>query len=224
MRVVATLGQYVASSDASGVQIHQYAPASVSANGVQLRMETDYPWDGRVTLTVKQTPGAAWQLRLRQPAWCTAPTVDGSPAHATDGYIVLDREWQVGERVELDLPMPPRLTRGHPRVESTIGAVAIERGPIVYCLEQVDHPDAEVLDATIDPAAPLQTQWQPDLLGGVTTVVAQGRVAEPPADLYSPFDAARPPTKPVSLTAVPYYAWANRAPGAMRVWIPEGAA
>jgi DUF1680 family protein len=102
--------------------------------------------------------------------------------------------------------------------------VAIERGPIVYCLEQVDHADAEVLDAALDPRAPLQTQWQPDLLGGITTITAQGRVAEPTAQLYAPFDAAEPPTKPVALTAVPYYSWANRAPGAMRVWIPTTAA
>jgi DUF1680 family protein len=224
MRVVATLGQYVASNDAGGIQIHQYAPATISTADVQLRLETDYPWAGRVTLTVEGTPDSAWQLRLRQPAWCTAPTIDGAPARASDGYLVLDRTWHAGDRVELDLPMPPRLTRGHPRVESTIGAVAIERGPIVYCLEQVDHPDAEVLDVTVDTAAPLQTTWQPDLLGGVTTITAHGRVAEPLADLYTPFGTAEPPARPVDLTGVPYFAWANREPGAMRVWIPVSAA
>jgi hypothetical protein len=138
----------------------------------------------------------------------------------TDGYAVLSRTWQPGDRIELDLPMPPRLTRAHPHMESTTGSVAIERGPIVYCLEQCDHT-ANIQAVTIDPRKPLQDMWRPDLLGGVVTVTAAGFAGDSPAGLYEPFDAPRAAPKAVELTAVPYYAWANRAPGAMRVWIPQ---
>lgn len=220
MRIIATLGQYLATRDERGVQIHQYAPASISTDDVSLRIETDYPWHGRVSVHVERTPSAPWQLRLRVPAWCTAPTVDGTPAQAVDGYVVL--EPRAGQRVQLELPMPPRLTRAHPRIEACIGSVAIERGPLVYCLEEVDN--ADVLDVGIDPQAELSATWQPDLLGGVTTIAARGTLGVPPASLYEPADVPRQAATPTELTAVPYYAWANRAPGAMRVWIPTSAA
>jgi uncharacterized protein len=221
MRLIATVGQYLASTDALGIQIHQYASAVLAANGVQLRLQTDYPWQGRVALHIEQTPDEPWQLRLRKPAWCTAPTLDGAAVDACDGYIVVDRTWRAADRLELDLPMPPRLTRAHPRIEACTGAVAIERGPLVYCLEQRDHPDANILDVSIDPRTPLDTTWQADLLGGVTTVTAHGAVHPSPVALYEPLGAPVRASRPVTLTAVPYFAWANREPGAMRVWIPH---
>jgi DUF1680 family protein len=221
MRTIATLGQYLATRDAEGgVQIHQYAPATITAGDATVRVETKYPWDGRVAIRVERSPSGPWQLRLRVPAWCTAPTVDGEPAEPRNGYLTVTP--RAGDRIVLDLPMLPRLTRAHPRVESCVGSVAIERGPIVYCLEEVDNPDVQ--DVTIDAAQPLEASWEADVLGGVTVVRARGETTPAPATLYERHDAPRGRAEPVQLTAVPYYAWANRAPGAMRVWIPTSAA
>jgi hypothetical protein len=122
--------------------------------------------------------------------------------------------------------MPARLTEAHPRSDSTRGCVAIERGPLVYCLEGCDQdPSANLMDVEIDQTAPLQTAWRGDLLGGVTVVEAAGHpvdVAPWQDRLYRPAGGQDDaPRRPVRLIAVPYCAWANRGPGAMRVWIPR---
>jgi DUF1680 family protein len=142
-----------------------------------------------------------------------------------DGYLRLERAWAAGDAVELDLPLAPRLVEAHPWIESTRGCVAIERGPLVYCVEQADHPDARVPDVALDPRAPLQAAWEPGLLEGVVAVRGAGVEVDSSGwrdRLYRPVGAAPPPARrPVRLTAVPYYAWANREPGPMRVWIPR---
>ena len=133
MRLIATLGQYLATTDESGVQIHQYAPATLSTTDAALRIETSYPWDGHVDIDVGRAPK---QLRLRVPGMVHGADDQRSGRERNrNGYIAMQPS--DGERIELSLPMPPRLTRAHPRVESCIGSVAIERGPLVYCLEQV---------------------------------------------------------------------------------------
>jgi DUF1680 family protein len=236
MRLLASLGHYFATVSPSGLQVHQYGPGSINAEfapgrTVGLNVETDYPWDGRVVFTVTQTDGQPWELRLRRPAWCSTPglTVAGQAvdaAGAGPGYVSIDRVWQAGERVELTLPMPPRLVEANPRLESARDSAAIVRGPLVYCLEQCDAPGASILGVEIDTSAPLEATWQPELLGGVSVVHASGvgtpSEAWPEGSLYRPFVATRTgPPQPITLTAVPYYAWANREPGAMRVWIPR---
>jgi len=235
MRLLASLGHYFATHDAAGLQIHQYGPATFRAEleagrSVALRMETDYPWQGQVVLTVEHTNGQPWWLDLRLPGWCEGPSVrvNGQPLEilAGAGYVTVERPWRQGDTVELDLPMPPRLVEAHPRSDTTRGSVAIERGPLVYCLEQCDQePSINVLDVQIDEAAPLQTAWRADLLGGVMVVEARGsmpdvdswhdRLYRPAADQDTSF------SQPVRLTAVPYHLWANREPGPMRVWIPR---
>jgi hypothetical protein len=192
-------------------------------------MESDYPWDGRVRLTIEAAPAAAWTLALRVPAWCETATVrvNDTPAggNTTAGYLRLTRPWQAGDVVELILAMMPRLVQAHPWIESTHGRVAIERGPLVYCVEHADQPHAAVADLEIDVASPLLDAWDPDRLDGVTVVRAAGREADRTAwddHLYRPLQSAGPAGgRPVMLTAIPYYAWANREPGAMRVWIPR---
>ena len=231
MRLLASLGHYAATGDASGLQIHQYAAAHVVAPSVALRMETAYPWDGQVRLTLEDTSAGPWALALRMPGWCTGMTVrvNGreTAGNATpSGYLRLERAWARGDVVELDLPMQAQCVVAHPRIESTRGCVAIERGPLVYCLEQADHPGTRIADLEIDAAAPLQSAWEPDALDGVTVIRARGWEVDTSAwrhRLYRPLGSAPlPPRRPVALNAIPYHAWANREPGAMRVWIPRG--
>lgn len=234
MRLFASLGHYVATRDADGLQVHLYGQARIatdleSGGAVALQMDTEYPWDGRILLTVEETPATAWTLSLRVPAWSAASrvTINGQPVAATpgpDAYLRIARTWAAGDRLELELSMAPQLVEAHPWVESTRGCVAIERGPLVYCLEQPEHTPA-VYDLELDTSAPLETAWQPDLLEGVCVVKAGGRTLDRAAwegRLYRPLQtAASPAGEPVTLTAIPYYAWANRGPSAMRVWVPR---
>ena len=234
MRLLATLGHYQASCDAGGVQIHQYAPATLKAElssgqTVGLELETDYPWDGAVSVRVVESGGTPWSLQVRVPAWCAAPEVHLNGARLdvaaeANGYLGVERAWSPGDRLQLRLPVAPRLTEPHPRIESTRGCVAIERGPLVYCLEQVDSASASVLDVRLDPGAPLGEAWRPDLLGGVMTVQASGEAAHVTkwaASTFRPLQTgAGVEPQGVQLTAIPYFAWANRQPGPMRVWIP----
>ena len=235
MRLIAMVGHYMATVDETGLQVHQYASARMEAElgtgqRVVLRTETEYPWDGRVKVTVEETDGATWQLALRVPGWCEGAglQVNGQaverPAHGGT-YTAVERDWQVGDVVELDLPMVPRLTAPNPRIDAIRGSLAIERGPLVYCFEQVDQePNLNLLDVRIAPEASLQATRREDLLGSVVAIEAPGAVVDIGAwqdELYRPAPTEDLPHREVTLTAVPYYAWANRGPGAMRVWIPQ---
>jgi uncharacterized protein len=236
MRQVATFGHYIATRDGAGLQIHQYASARITADlgtgpAMVVRMETAYPWEGRVRISVEQAPTTSRTLSFRVPAWCAAATarVNGKPASpGSNGYLRIDRAWQSGDVVELELPMEPRLIEAHPWIESTRGCVAIERGPLVYCLEQADHPDTKIPDLEIDTTAPLESAWVSGRLDGITVVRGSGwavDTAQWKDRLYRPIRrGSSTARRRTALTAIPYYAWANRGPGAMRVWIPRSAA
>jgi DUF1680 family protein len=235
MRQIAMVGHYAATSDETGVQIHQYLSAEIEAElgagrRVMLRTETDYPRDGQVKVTVEETDGKEWALALRVPGWCEGAVlqVNGQPVTVTSAagtYAVVERGWQPGDAVDLDMPVRPRLTEPNPRVDAIRGCLAIERGPLVYCLEGLDQePDIDLLDVRIAPQALMADVRRGDLLDGVVVVEVQGAVmdASPWQErLYRTAPAEAVPQREVTLTAVPYYAWANRGPGTMRVWIPR---
>ena len=235
MRLIASLAHYVATQDAGGLQVHQYASADIAfetggGGRALLRMETDYPWQGLVKVTVEETGGGAWKLSLRVPGWSEDASlrVNGRPwgAEVSPGsYVTVERTWREGDTVELELPMSPVLLRGHPRIESVRGCAAIRRGPLVYCVEQADQPaEVDLFDVEVEPSAPLRSSWRPDLLDGVMAVHASGVVADSgpwEGRLYRAVEGAGGgPRRSVDVTAVPYYAWANRGPNAMRVWLP----
>ncbi|TWD75160.1 hypothetical protein FB561_6598 [Kribbella amoyensis] len=212
MRTLASLDQLVATSNDDGVQLHLYAPAKVVAEvngaGVGLDVGTRYPWKGTVTITVSETPDQPWKLDLRIPAWAEGYTLtvngDAEPVGEVGRTQSLERTWQRGDVVVLELPVRARRTVPDDRIDSVRGCVAIERGPLVYCFEHVDQPEGVVLDqAALLPGDLVETE-QADLLGGITTLAVPAR---------------RRDGTEVSLTAIPYYAWANRAVGPMTVWI-----
>ncbi|MBR7835718.1 glycoside hydrolase family 127 protein [Actinospica durhamensis] len=242
MRLLAALPHYLASTDGAGLQLHQYAtglfagecsrgPLVVSAN-------TDFPWQGHVRIVVQEAPSRAeWTLSLRIPHWCARYVVrvgrEVVPATARAGWLRLRRAWQVGDQVDLELDLTPRLTCADPRVDAVRGCVAIERGPLVYCLEEADHPGGGLDRLVLNTEADLVDRYRPDLLGGVTVITASGwRRPRAGAKNWWPYRTAQgasrgarrtpagAPGEPVTLTAVPYYAWANRTDGAMRVWLP----
>ncbi len=278
MRLLASLPHYAASTDRSGLQLHQYADgvyggrirgegggegesggegggevreqgggaegAGAAGGRVAVRVITDYPWSGRIAVTVDETvPGAVWTLSLRVPGWCEryALRVEGETVTAKpdeDGWLRVRRSWQPGDAVELDLDIEPRLTVADPRVDAVRGCVAIERGPLVYCVEGVDHPGGGLDDLVFDLDAGLSEYEDPDLLGGVTVITGSGRRRTLPPTTSWPYRRASQATidspdevvdraaedahfgERITITAVPYYTWANREDGAMRVWLP----
>jgi hypothetical protein len=195
---------------------------------LKLSQQTEYPWDGRVRLTVTPEQAADFTLSLRIPGWArgrpvpsdlylitdtqTPPVglkVNGQAADATprdDGYVHLQRNWQAGDVVELDLPMPIRRVSAHEKVKADQGKVALMRGPLVYCLEAIDQPGVNLSRLSLPQESALRATHRADLLGGVT--VLEGK-------------ASTDDQKPVPLTAVPYYAWQNRQKGAMTIWIQQ---
>ncbi|MCS7060272.1 MAG: glycoside hydrolase family 127 protein [Anaerolineae bacterium] len=225
-RLIASVSGYFYSTSEDGVWIHLYAEseANIMLHGrsIALRQATTYPWDGAVQVALRLDQPTEFTLRLRIPGWCERYTVrvNGKRVQGTPerGYVCLTRVWQNGDTVDLTLDMPVRLMAAHPQVRQMVGRVAIQRGPVVYCLEGVDHAISP-LDRIL---IPLNTRWEiehhAELLGGVVVLRATAKALQAQATeaLYAP--AAPPRYAPVQITAVPYHAWDNRAPGEMRVW------
>ena len=219
-RLLLSLPGYLATTADAGLFLHQYAPSTVRATlpgggPVALSVDTRYPWAGRVRLTVRETGGVPWTLHLRVPGWCetAALSVNGEVVGSgprSAGYAPIHRAWRAGDVVELDLAMPVRRVHGRPDVAATAGRVALARGPLVYCLEQADRPARDVWGMMLEPGAAFAAEDAPDLLGGV--VVLRGTAIRPPGP---------PSIDRFPVVAVPYYAWANRDPGPMAVWILE---
>ncbi|WUH89541.1 glycoside hydrolase family 127 protein [Streptomyces sp. NBC_00433] len=240
MRLLASLEHYIASTDAGGLQIHQYATGryagDMGGDAVVVSVHTDFPWSGTVRFTVEDCPtDRPWTLSLRIPQWCTGHRVavagrEAQPGSLDAGWLRLEGRWTPGDEITLELAVTARLVAADPRVDAVRGCVAVERGPLVYCLEGVDNPGG--LDAVVlDTDRPLAEEPHPELLGGVVTVTATGHRRDLPDHGWWPYhDFTGPGRTPaghpepedgaVTLTAVPYYAWANRQDGPMRVWIP----
>jgi len=232
-RIIPQVGGFVYAQGGGRLYVNLYAngEAEIELDGgvkVKVAQQTDYPWAGRVRLTVTPERPAEFALCLRIPGWALGRPVPGDlyrfaasevppvglkvagrsadPARRDDGYVHLKRRWQAGDVVELDLPMPVRRVRAHDKVEADRGKVALMRGPIVYCLEAADHPSADLFKLSLPREADLVAEHRSRLLGGVTVLRATGRDDR---------------QGPVNLTAIPYYAWQNREPGPMTVWIRQ---
>ncbi len=227
-RTLASLGHYTHSVQDDGLAVHLYTDCSletkVAGSKLALAIKTDYPWDGKVSVEVNPDEAAMFTLRLRLPGWCESPTVSLNAeaveidAHAIDGYLHLTREWQPGDVVSLDFPMKVQRIRAHPRVYHDIGSVALQRGPLVFCVEEIDNGDQLGL-LRLPKASPLMERFDTDLLGGTIVIEAEAERLKPVNDeLYS---SAEPEVTLTTIKAVPYCLWNNRGEGEMRVWIRE---
>lgn len=233
MRFLASLPNYFVTSDEGGIQIHQYSSMDILSGPGKLTVETEYPWDGRVKIAVTESVDQPWAMSLRIPGWCQnfRIKVNGRPVNGDSqkGYMRLERQWKTGDSVEADFAMPASFMEADPRVDGVRGCVAIQRGPIVYCLEEQDQPrGVNLLDVSIDPAQELTSQWQNDLLDGVMTLEATGYQTsrsswQDQGGLYRPWIRQHQDQhveRKIKLVAIPYYAWGNRGLKSMRVWIP----
>ncbi len=228
-RLLASLGQYVYSTGPDTIYVHLYAASSLESavNGQVIKVEqrTNYPWDEQVQIVVQADQPAQFTLSLRVPGWCGEPSIavngDSIDAPVHKGYATIEREWQPGDQVLLNLPMPVERVQAHPKVWANVGQVALQRGPIVYCLEEVDNgPDLASIVLPND--VELRADFDADLLGGITVVTGTAlRSTSSTTDLYQSAAAVNSAV-PFSLRAIPYALWANREPGEMRVWIQAG--
>jgi DUF1680 family protein len=221
---MASLQAYIATTADEGLQIHLYTSGTIDSPDGVVEVETDYPWTGRVQLTVRGVGSAPWTLALRVPAWCdtAALEIDGevTDLETVDGYVRVTRSWESATRIVLDLAMPPRPVVANPRVDAVRGCVALHRGPLVYAIEQADLPEqVELEDVRLDLGAPIEIGSPRD---GIPVVLsAAGTVSSPSEALYGPASTAQSGTgRALTLTAIPYFLWGNRVPGPMRVWIP----
>lgn len=209
-------------------------------NRITLKQETQYPWQGAVRITIEPEKEDTFAVLLRLPGWTRNEPVPGNLytyLHKTSdtislkvngeapnvelekGYARIDRRWKKGDTIELNLPMPVRRVLSHPNVVTNRGKVALERGPIVFCLEGPDN-NGQVLDVYIPDDAELKTEFRPDLLNGVMTIKGVGRTAK------RTLDGRIVPHVEKHFTAIPYYAWAHRGAAHMTVWparTPEAA-
>jgi len=221
MRTFSSWQQYLATTGDEGLQLHQYASADIDAEvagqPVRVEVRTGYPWRGQVSVRVAATPDEPWNLSLRVPGWCRSATltgVDGTAVPVAPGMLHNSRRWQAGDTLLLDLDLPVRVTEPDPRVDAVRGCVAFERGPLVYCLETADLPRSRPLedfrwDSRRQPVPVPRPELGDDVVG----------ISVPVVPLAGPGDA--PGDESLTAGAVPYYAWANRGPGAMRVWLPR---
>ncbi|MFN7017077.1 MAG: glycoside hydrolase family 127 protein [Fimbriimonadales bacterium] len=226
-RLLASLGDYIYAQSNDALYINLYIGGRVRTelHGKPLRLEvrTGYPWQESVALRVVESAAGRFKLMLRLPGWCDAPELrlNGEPVavRREDGYAVIERDWKAGDAIALRLPMTPVLMEAHPRVEANRWQVAIQRGPIVYCLEEQDQ-SAPLTHLAVRRDHPLHSVWEPELLNGVVVVEGIAELLEDDAAwgdvLYRPL--CERPLKP--FRAIPYYAWDHRRPCPMRVWIP----
>lgn len=233
-RILASLGNYLYSTGEGGLWVHFYAQnsahAAVDGAEVRLRLESRYPWDGAVKLTVAPLQPQRFKLHLRIPGWCDhwSLRVNGEAvdARVERGYAAIDRIWQPGDVVTLDLAMPVQTVFAHPYVRQMQGRTALQRGPIVYCLEEVDNPVTPLDRISIDPAqaSNFAVEYRPDLLGGVTVLRGPAQIiTEEGWDAHTLYRRNRPSSATgAEIVAVPYATWDNRAAGEMRVWLRAG--
>lgn len=228
-RIVASLGGYIYSTTADRLYVHLYnnntGHFKFGGRPVAVEQQTDYPWDGRVQLTVKAAQPTVFEIALRVPGWCRAYTVEingqRQQVSADKGYIVLSREWSDGDTVVLHLEMPVERMLPHPLIREDAGQIALQRGPIVYCLEQADN-GPQLANVVIPGEAELKAEKRPNLLGGIVAITGHAIRVEPTEwgdQLYKPQNDVQLERTPFVFTAIPYFLWANREPGEMRVWM-----
>jgi DUF1680 family protein len=236
-RTFASLPGYFYSTSKDGLYLHLYDNSQLDwhlEDGTSLKVvqRTNYPWEGTAEITVTPVKPMEFTFYLRIPGWSdgTQVTVNGKPVSGvTSGqYLALPRRWSPGDEIRVKFGMTPQLIEANRRVVEDYGRVAVQRGPLVYCMEQLDQPEGVALyDVSLDmrdeSASQFQEEFQSDVLGGIVMLKHKGGIYEKSSSggrLYYPYSPNAPKARQVELRFIPYYAWANRAGTPMQVWTP----
>ncbi|WP_347144452.1 glycoside hydrolase family 127 protein [Parabacteroides distasonis] len=205
-RFLPSIGNYIYASSDDALWVNLYigntGQIRIGETDILLTQETDYPWDGSVKLTISTSQPLKKEIRLRIPNWCKTYdlSINGKRINVSEekGYAVI-KDWKSQDVIALDMDMPVEIVAADPHVKENFGKRAIQRGPLVYCMEEIDNP--EYFDQIqLSPSTTFQTAFVSDILNGIKTIKTNGRAQ--------------------SATFIPYYAWDNRKAGKMRVWIP----
>lgn len=238
-RLVSSLGDYIYGYSDAGLWINLFIGSSTTARigkaEVPITMETNYPWDGNVKLTLQPKSKSKFKVHIRIPGWVQGEAVPGDlfvfedttkeaftlsvngkvvPFQLLNGYAVIDRDWKKGDQVELVLPMDVKRIVSRPEVKQNADRVALQRGPLVYCVEGADN-GGQAWNFILPDNARFTTSFQPNLLEGVTTIQFDAPAVQVTADGQSVI------TETKKITAIPYYAWCNRGQNPMQVWLPR---
>lgn len=231
VRTIAEVRGYMYSVSENALWFNLYGENNLSTHlkqgdAIKLTERTDYPWDGNINITLEKAPVKKFSLNLRLPGWCVNPVVkiNGiiySHRLLPGTYAAISRVWKRGDQIELILPMPVTLMMANPLVEETRNQIAVQRGPVVYCVEAKDIPKN---DNILDIAIPENTLWTPRMitvahsplmaLKGGAALLPRGNSQK----LYVPLSGSK--VKTVTVQLIPYYSWANRGVTNMTVWMP----
>lgn len=225
-RLLLSLGSYLYTVTETAILVHLYAQCSTTCmlggHQITLHLHTNYPWDGTVRLEVESDTPLAFDLYLRIPGWCQHARliVAGEEiAYETrKGYAHIMRAWQPGESLTLHLDMPVERVYSHPAIRENVGMVALRSGPLIYCVESADNP-IPLHEIVIPHSATFEKHFLPTLLNGVAIVQSTVRALETEDWGATLYRHSPPVSHPCTLTAIPYYAWGQRTPGAMSVWL-----
>ena len=205
-RFLPSIGNYIYASSDDALWVNLYigntGQIRIGETDILLTQETDYPWDGSVKLTISTSLPLEKEIRLRIPNWCKTYdlSINGKRINVSEekGYAVI-KDWKSQDVIALDMDMPVEIVAADPHVKENFGKRAIQRGPLVYCMEEIDNP-VYFDQIQLSPSTTFQTAFASDILNGIKTIKTNGRAQ--------------------SATFIPYYAWDNRKAGKMRVWIP----
>ena len=229
-RLVTSLGQYIYSTGDNALYIHQYiaSEADIHLNGDEIRIsqESNYPWEGNIRIDLSMKEKKKFTISVRIPGWCRKSSVKVNGENVSvedylkDGYVYITREWSDTDYLELNLDMPVEIMEANPLVRADAGKVAIQRGPVVYCIEEADNAD-NLADISLSADPDLQVEYEPDLLGGIMAIYGDGYRRINDGWQNELYKVAAKEIRTVRVKAVPYCLWGNRSPGEMTVWIRQ---
>jgi DUF1680 family protein len=229
-RILASIANYAYTrSDTGDICIHLYLGGAirhtVDGKKVTIEIETHYPWEGDVRMVFAAETPVRFSVALRMPGWCRRYSIKVNEHEINEkpikGYVIISREWKAGDSISLSFDMPVIVNAAHPAVREDIGKAAVSRGPVVYCVEEADNgPNLHLLALGTEPD--FQVTYKKDLLNGITVITGTGwktLLDWPENILYSETAPLRQERQ--QITWIPYFAWANRGPGEMQVWIRQ---
>lgn len=233
-RMLARIGEYFYSTGPNDLWVHLFADsaAHVELGGtpIDIKQTTRYPWDGDVSFELKMDQPQTFTLHIRRPGWCESyqVAVNGNAVDlqpVVNGYLNLTREWKRGDHISYVMQMPLKAIWANPAVRQLEGRVALQRGPLIYCLEGVDHNNIPLERIAVNPLQVERdfiAQYHPDLLGGITVIRGKGTAIDDAGWGETLYRSHPPQNTEIEISAVPYCLWDNREAGEMRVWVLSG--
>ena len=231
VRTIAEVSDYAYSVSDKGLYFNLYGGNALNTtlkDGSKLKLDevTEYPWDGKVSITLQQVPKNAYSVFLRIPGWCKGASllVNGQAVNTplvTGEYAEVNRKWKAGDKIELNLPMPVQLLESNPLVEETRNQVAVKRGPVVYCLESADLPKGQKV---FNVAIPVKNDLKPELIkienSPIMSLTGKADLLNEGSWKNTLYREVGTTSSKVTVRLIPYYAWGNRGHVDMATWLP----